>query len=774
MRLTRYRFGDFELDPASRELWRGGERIPLPLKSLECLAYLIAHRERAVGRDELASNVWKRADVSDALIAQTMRRARKALDDAGNRQALVRTVVGVGYQWVAPVDEVEATGAGPEARAQDASSAAAPVAAPSRLRARWPLATAATALLAVVAGAAWWWSQPAGRESAEAPAGTSDDLVMILPVAVEPGGKELDWMRLGAMEYAANRLRAGKLKVAPAGQAPYPGAELEDRWMSGAARSSDDSSLRQMLEDSTADWLLVPRVLQDGGDWRVELRAFDRRSDLSVEARDSTPLGAMAMATDAWLQRIGRAPPDLAAPDPFTERLQRVDVELATGLLEEARGQILQAPAAERGDPRLQVREGQLEYSAGRIDRAQALFAGALAAAGGTDVATRAKALMGLGAVALREQRFDEAEDRYTEALAALREPGAGMEDPDLLGDAYYGRGATRAKRNDMEGAVADMGLARVAMRQNGELVPAAMVGSHIGRIESARGQWSQAIQEFDRSIDVLGRYQVDDPLAATLASKADAQLAMAQGAAALATIEQGPVRAATDPAVARQVDTTRARVMLANGRLDDAEAVLRGLSRHPDGDADGVVAGLAMALALSRGDRTQAARLAARPRPPAAAVDDRVVVIAVQAAGNAADARAWRALIASPPPAGVVRRGISPLLATAIVERRFGDREAALATAIEATAQAYRDGSQDERIRAGVVHALLLEEDGRRQAAGTVLGELDAFAATDYRVAWLGWSIHREDGNAALVARMRAQAEALCGQRSLAYEPVL
>ncbi|MEK0265952.1 winged helix-turn-helix domain-containing protein [Stenotrophomonas rhizophila] len=92
-----------------RELSRSGERLALPLKSLECVVYLVTHRERAVGRDELVSAVWGRADVSDTVITQTMRRARKALDDAGDRQTMIRTVPGFGYRWAAPVEEVDAS-----------------------------------------------------------------------------------------------------------------------------------------------------------------------------------------------------------------------------------------------------------------------------------------------------------------------------------------------------------------------------------------------------------------------------------------------------------------------------------------------------------------------------------------------------------------------------------------------------------------------------------------------------------------------------------------
>lgn len=101
-----YRFGDdFELDPASRVLRRLDERIALPPKSFECLAYLVACRDRAVGRDELIAAVWGRVEVSDTVVSQTLLRARKAVGDSGNLQRIVRTVPRFGYQWVAPVRE---------------------------------------------------------------------------------------------------------------------------------------------------------------------------------------------------------------------------------------------------------------------------------------------------------------------------------------------------------------------------------------------------------------------------------------------------------------------------------------------------------------------------------------------------------------------------------------------------------------------------------------------------------------------------------------------
>ena len=73
----RYLFGEFELNPASRELLRNGKPIALRPRSLECLIYLIEHRDRAVGRDELIAAVWGRVDASDTVVAHVVARARR-------------------------------------------------------------------------------------------------------------------------------------------------------------------------------------------------------------------------------------------------------------------------------------------------------------------------------------------------------------------------------------------------------------------------------------------------------------------------------------------------------------------------------------------------------------------------------------------------------------------------------------------------------------------------------------------------------------------------
>lgn len=103
-----YRFGGFRVDPATRRLWKGEDSVALRPKVFDCIVYLIEHRDRAVGRDELISAVWGKIDISDGVLGQTILQARRSLDDTGKEQTTVRTVQGFGYHWVAKVDIVAA------------------------------------------------------------------------------------------------------------------------------------------------------------------------------------------------------------------------------------------------------------------------------------------------------------------------------------------------------------------------------------------------------------------------------------------------------------------------------------------------------------------------------------------------------------------------------------------------------------------------------------------------------------------------------------------
>ena len=103
----RWRFGAHVLDPARRELLRDGVPQALPARAFECLLYLIEHRDRAVGRDELVRAVFGRRDASDAQLAQIVLRARRAIGDDGQEQRAIRTVPRFGFRWTAEIETIE-------------------------------------------------------------------------------------------------------------------------------------------------------------------------------------------------------------------------------------------------------------------------------------------------------------------------------------------------------------------------------------------------------------------------------------------------------------------------------------------------------------------------------------------------------------------------------------------------------------------------------------------------------------------------------------------
>jgi class 3 adenylate cyclase/tetratricopeptide (TPR) repeat protein len=70
----------------------------------ELLAYLLTHRDRVVPKEELLAQVWLGQYVSDAVLHVCILAVRRALHETGRTPALLHTVRGRGYRFVAPVE----------------------------------------------------------------------------------------------------------------------------------------------------------------------------------------------------------------------------------------------------------------------------------------------------------------------------------------------------------------------------------------------------------------------------------------------------------------------------------------------------------------------------------------------------------------------------------------------------------------------------------------------------------------------------------------------
>jgi DNA-binding winged helix-turn-helix (wHTH) protein len=103
----RYTFGDYLLDMQRYELYCVGKPVPVRPKVCEMLAYLLAHRDRVVSKDELIERLRPDQYASDATLNSCMLEVRKAIGDSGQAPRLLRTVRGRGYRFVALAEEQE-------------------------------------------------------------------------------------------------------------------------------------------------------------------------------------------------------------------------------------------------------------------------------------------------------------------------------------------------------------------------------------------------------------------------------------------------------------------------------------------------------------------------------------------------------------------------------------------------------------------------------------------------------------------------------------------
>ena len=96
-------FEDFVLDTEQLELRKGGTPVAIEPQAFDLIAHLATHAGRVVDREELIEKVWRGRIVSDAAISTRINAARRALDDDGRSQRMIKTVPRRGFRFVAEV-----------------------------------------------------------------------------------------------------------------------------------------------------------------------------------------------------------------------------------------------------------------------------------------------------------------------------------------------------------------------------------------------------------------------------------------------------------------------------------------------------------------------------------------------------------------------------------------------------------------------------------------------------------------------------------------------
>jgi len=791
-----YRFGDYRIDPSARELHCAGELATLSPKVFDCLAYLIEHRDRAVGRDELIAAVWGRADVTDTLLGQTVLKARRAIGDTGNEQNAIRTIPRFGYRWVgelrveaAPADAPAAARAAtplpPAAMrgdAGDAASQATAPPAPSAMRSRgrrWPLALALAALCLLPA-VAFLLRRPAAPTAppAAVAAAAANETVAVLPAVVD-GGEEWAWLRLGLMDLVATRLRQGGQAVVPSDNIvalarSFAGAQAVDGDAAGAVR-----------ERSGAHYALVPQATRAGPQWqvRLELRGADgRRSEVQTQGGD--PVGAARAASDRLLALLGKAPPsgdDADAALSPSEFLQRIEAALLGDDFAAARQLIEAAPAAQRDMPIVRLRLAQIDFHTGDVEAARASLQALLAdVPAETDPVLRARILQTLGAIAVRDARNADAVAAFKEAVALAetqREPG-------VLGKSYTGLAVAMMDLQRFDESAAALARARVALSLAGDALGLAGVDDNEGLLDNARGRPADALAAFERAAATLRRFGIVNDLGLVVAAQIDTHLALLDAPAALAAGEaflaQRP--AMSNPRARNSFDLRRAKALAAAGRLADARALFYALQRAPAaaGQAGllGVVASELAMLDL-QGGNAEAAAAAARSAlaglPQVEQASERAkawltLVRALRATGRSDEARAQMADFAQWARAYPDSAGVQLVRTLAEAEQAWsgGDREGAWRIYAALLGQAEQRGVPEDVVGVVASYGNALIAAGELDRAGAVIGRAARWSERSFDCALLQARLYRALGEPDAWRAALARARALAGERAI------
>jgi len=116
---ARYRFGVFEVAPATGELRRNGARVKLHAQPFQVLLLLLDRPGEMLTREEISRELWPDGTFVDYEhgVNSAVNRLRDALGDKANRPRYIETLARRGYRFLAPVERIaaaeEAHSAGP-------------------------------------------------------------------------------------------------------------------------------------------------------------------------------------------------------------------------------------------------------------------------------------------------------------------------------------------------------------------------------------------------------------------------------------------------------------------------------------------------------------------------------------------------------------------------------------------------------------------------------------------------------------------------------------
>lgn len=102
-----YAFAGVEVDAAAHRLSRDGREIAIEPKAFAVLLEFLSHPGQLLSRDQLLDVVWGHSFITPATLNRIIAQLRKALADDSEAPRCIQTVHGLGYRFIAALQQVQ-------------------------------------------------------------------------------------------------------------------------------------------------------------------------------------------------------------------------------------------------------------------------------------------------------------------------------------------------------------------------------------------------------------------------------------------------------------------------------------------------------------------------------------------------------------------------------------------------------------------------------------------------------------------------------------------
>jgi TolB-like protein/DNA-binding winged helix-turn-helix (wHTH) protein/Tfp pilus assembly protein PilF len=282
---TRARFGVFDLELRTGELWRWGRPVHLSPQPLKLLVLLLDHPGQLLTREEIQQQIWGNETFVDFEhgLNFAIKKIRDALGDDAETPRYIETLPRRGYRFIAPVEWVRAAAAQPRSTVAHAADegavpkpnadADATTAVRSRfflLRAKWAWTIAAGCVLAagipigIVAGLRYRLAEALHLRVNQIPPRISS--IAVLPLDNLSSDPQQEYFTDGLTDALITNLgQVGTMRVIS--------RESVMQFKHGK------TPLPQIARDLNVDAVVEGTVLREGSRIRISVQLLDARAD---------------------------------------------------------------------------------------------------------------------------------------------------------------------------------------------------------------------------------------------------------------------------------------------------------------------------------------------------------------------------------------------------------------------------------------------------------------------------------------------------------------